>query len=193
MLTERQIEIINSSIELIATKGIQGLTIKNLSKEIGISEPAIYRHFESKTEILLTILGNFDEMASFMNEAIKQMKTASTIEKIEFMFSKIIDIFSTDPSQISVVFSEEIFKNDEALKSVIVRIMNSKEKAVEDIILEGQNKGEIRTDIDHKTLALIVIGSLRFRIKQWDLKDQHKNLKSEGNQLINGLKLILEK
>jgi len=52
MLTDRQIEIINKSIDIIATKGIQGLTIKNLSKEIGISEPAIYRHFESKTDIL---------------------------------------------------------------------------------------------------------------------------------------------
>ena len=54
MLTERQQEILDKSIEIISRKGIQGLTIKNLSKEIGISEPAIYRHFESKTDILLT-------------------------------------------------------------------------------------------------------------------------------------------
>ena len=192
MLTERQIEIIEKSIELIATRGIQGLTIKNLSKEIGISEPAIYRHFESKTDILLTILRNFEEMTAFMNDAIKQMDN-STVEKIEFMFSKIIDTFSVDPSQISVVFSEEIFKNDAILKEMIVKIMNSKEKAIEDIILEGQNKGEIRTDIDNQTLALIVIGALRFRVKQWDLKDQHKDLKKEGDKLIKGLKKILKK
>ena len=192
MLTERQIEIIDKSIDIIATKGIQGLTIKNLSKEIGISEPAIYRHFESKTEILLTILNNFEEMASFMNEALQDMNDTA-IGKIEFMFTKIIDIFSIEPSHISVVFSEEIFKNEEILKDKIVNMMNTKEKAIEDIILEGQNKGEVRLDIDNKTLALIVIGSLRFRVKQWDLRDQHTNLQTEGQKLINGLKLILEK
>jgi AcrR family transcriptional regulator len=192
MLTNRQIEIIDKSIDIIASKGIQGLTIKNLSKEIGISEPAIYRHFESKTAILLSILANFQEMSSFMNEAIRDMDDTA-INKIEFLFTKVIDIFSKEPSHISVVFSEEIFKNESVLKEKIIEIMNLKEKVVEDILLEGQKKGEIRTDIDNKTLALIVIGALRFRVKQWDLRDQHKNLKKEGVLLIDALKQILEK
>lgn len=46
--TVRQKQIIQQSIQLIADKGIQGLTIKNISKSIGISEPAIYRHFDNK-------------------------------------------------------------------------------------------------------------------------------------------------
>ncbi len=192
MLTERQIEIIDKSIDIIATKGIQGLTIKNLSKEIGISEPAIYRHFESKTDILLAILDNFQEMSSFMNEIISDIDDTA-IGKIEFMFKKIIEIFSTEPAQVSVVFSEEIFKNEEVLKEKIVEIMDVKEKTIEDIILKGQEKGEVRDDIDNKTLALIVIGALRFRIKQWDLRNQHINLEQESQKLINGLKLILEK
>jgi AcrR family transcriptional regulator len=192
MLSERQEQIIEESIKLIDEKGIQGLTIKNLSKAIGISEPGIYRHFESKTDILLSILKNFEEMSSFMNEVIKEGE-GTTISKIEFMFSKIIELFSVEPSHISVVFSEELFKNDEALKSKIIEIMNMKEKAIEDIILEGQNNGEVRNDIGNKTLALIVIGALRFRIKQWDLRNQHKNLEEEGQELIKGLRLILEK
>jgi AcrR family transcriptional regulator len=192
MLSERQEQIIAESIKLIDEKGIQGLTIKNLSKAIGISEPGIYRHLESKTDILLSILKNFEEMSSFMNEVIKEGE-GTTISKIEFMFSKIIELFSVEPSHISVVFSEELFKNDEALKSKIIEIMNMKEKAIEDIILEGQNNGEVRNDIGNKTLALIVIGALRFRIKQWDLRNQHKNLEEEGQELIKGLRLILEK
>jgi AcrR family transcriptional regulator len=190
MLSERQTEIINRSIDIIATKGIQGLTIKNLSKEIGISEPAIYRHFESKTDILLTILKNFEEMSSFMNEAMKG-GNGSAVSKIEFMFTKIIEVFSQEPSHISVIFSEEMFKNESILKEKIVEIMNSKVKAIEEIIKEGQDKGEIRTDIDNKTLALIVVGALRFMVKQWDLKDQHENLLPDGQKLIEGLKLIL--
>ena len=192
MLTDRQIEIINISINIIAKNGIQGLTIKNLSKKIGISEPAIYRHFESKTDILLAILKNFEEVSSFMNEAMKG-GNGTTISKIEFLFSKIIEIFSQEPSHISVIFSEEIFKNEEILKDRIVEIMSSKQKTIEDLLIEGQRKGEIRDDIDYKTLALIVIGSLRFIVKQWDLKNQHENLNEEGQKLIEGLKLILTK
>ncbi len=52
MLSERQIQIRDEATKLIASKGIQGFTIKNLSKAIGISEPGLYRHFESKVDIL---------------------------------------------------------------------------------------------------------------------------------------------
>jgi len=49
--TKRQTQIIQASVAIIATKGIQGLTMKKIAASIGISEPAIYRHFASKNEI----------------------------------------------------------------------------------------------------------------------------------------------
>ncbi len=190
ILTERQTEIIDKSIEIIGTKGIQGLTIKNLAKVIGISEPAIYRHFDSKTEILITILDNFKEMASFMGASMKDNNGAA-MDKIEFMFSQIINIFSESPSFISVIFSEEIFRNDDRLKAKIIEIMDQNEQTIESIIKQGQEKGEIRTDIDGNTLALMIMGTLRFRVKQWDLKDYHGNMIKEGSDLIQNLKKIL--
>ena len=190
MQTERQTQIIEASIEIISQKGIQGLTISNLSKKIGIYEPAIYRHFDSKTEILVTILNNFKEMATFLGGLMKD-NNGSAAEKIEFMFSRIIDVFSETPSLISVIFSEEIFKNEEILKKKIVEIMDMNEEIIEQIIQKGQNKGEVRTDINYKNLALIVMGTLRLRVKRWDLKDYRGNLKKESNDLINSLKLIV--
>jgi AcrR family transcriptional regulator len=190
MQTERQTQIIEASIEIISQKGIQGLTIKNLSKKIGISEPAIYRHFDSKTEILLTILNNFKELATFLGGLMKN-NDSSAAEKIEFMFSRIIAVFTETPSLISVIFSEEIFKNEDILKKKIVEIMDMNEQIIEQIIQKGQEKGEVRTDINYKNLALIVMGTLRFRVKRWDLKDYQGDLIKDGNDLINSLKIII--
>jgi len=192
MQTERQIQIIESALELIAEKGIQGLTIKNLSKKIGITEPAIYRHFENKSSILLTILNNFKQMASIMSGIIPTLE-GTVFDKIEFMFSKIIQLFIESPSYVSVIFSEEIFKNDDKLKSKIIEVLDQNEQTIEGIIHVGQENGEVRTDIDSNNLALIVMGSLRFLVKQWDIKGKNQNLKTEGDQLLNSLKLIISK
>lgn len=192
MLSDRQIQIIDTSIEIISKHGIQGLTIKNLAREIGISEPAIYRHFESKTAILLAILDNFKEMATFMG-GLMQENNGTAMDKIEFMFTRLVQIFAETPSFISVIFSEELFKNDHVLKAKIVEILDMNERTVEQIITTGQKKGEVRNDIDGKILALIVMGSLRFRVKQWDLKNYSGNLGDEANKLISSLKKILSK
>jgi AcrR family transcriptional regulator len=192
MQTERQTQIMESALELIAEKGIQGLTIKNLSKKIGISEPAIYRHFENKSSILLTILDNFKQMAAMLS-AIVPTVGETAFDKISFIFSKIIQLFIESPSYVSVIFSEEIFKNDLQLKSKIVEVLNQNEQTIENIIHTGQKNGDVRTDISSNNLALIVMGSLRFLVKQWDIKEHRENLIQEGDQLLNSLKLIISK
>ncbi len=192
MLSERQEQIIDKSICLIADKGIQGFTIKNLSKAIGISEPAIYRHFDSKTHILLTILDNFKEMANMLSNMMAD-NPMTAIEKISFMFKNMVDMFTETPALVSVIFSEEIFKNEEVLKNKIIEILNTNETTVENIMLKGQENHEIRTDISEKSLALMTMGSLRLMVKRWSLGNYNFNLKEEGTILIASIKAILSK
>ncbi len=192
MLSERQEQIVEESIKIIDKKGIQGLTIKNLSKAIGISEPGIYRHFESKTEILLSILNNFKDMAIMLSGMMETFE-ASAIEKIDFMFSKMLELFSETPSMVSVIFSEEIFKNEEVLKSRIVEILNLHTQTIENIISIGQTEKNIRGDIDEKSLALLAMGSLRLLVKKWDMNNHNFNLNFEGEKLITVLGTVLRK
>ncbi len=189
MQTERQTQIIEKSIELIATLGIQGFTIKNLAKAIGISEPAIYRHFDHKTDILITILDNFKEMGEFMT-LMSNNSDDTAIEKIEFLFTKMMEIFIEQPAIISVIFSEEIFKNDEILKEKIVEIHNMHQLNIEKIVESGQLNNDIRSDIDKKSLALIFMGSLRLLVKRWDLNNQNFDLNKEGANLLNTFKQL---
>ena len=191
MQTERQEQIIEKSISLIAQKGIQGFTIKNLSKAIGFSEPAIYRHFKSKTSILLAILDNFKFMADMLSDLMSEMELPAS-EKITFMFEKMVDLFSERPALVSVIFSEEIFKNEEVLKNKIIEILNKNEATIEAIILKGQKNKELRTDVNEKSLALMVMGSLRLMVKRWSLGGCKFDLRKEGKILIASIKLILE-
>ncbi len=190
--TDRQTEIMEAALEIINTLGIQGLTIKNISKKVGISEPAIYRHFESKTDILIGILSNLKDMAEMLSEMMNNYKATAT-EKINFLFSRMLELFTETPSMVSVIFSEEIFKNDEVLKAKIFDIVNLHTQTIEAIISEGQQENNIRTDIDAKNLALIAMGSFRLMVKKWELQNHNYSLQKEGKNLIEILNKILSK
>ena len=192
MQTERQTQIIEAALELISENGIQGCTIKNLSKKIGISEPAIYRHFESKTDILLTILNNFNVLAHQIKSKVMKLDRGA-YEKIEFMFLKILEMFKTTPSLISVIFSEEIFKNEDVLKHKIINVLDTNKQTIEYILKEGQQKGDVRDDIESADLALVVMGALRLLVKQWDLKHQTNDIDAKVHRLLNSIKLIIKK
>ncbi len=55
-LTDRQQAIVDQAIEMISEGGIASMTMRKLSERLGITEPAIYRHFENKTAILTAML-----------------------------------------------------------------------------------------------------------------------------------------
>ncbi|NOX19159.1 MAG: TetR/AcrR family transcriptional regulator, partial [Chlorobi bacterium] len=92
-MTQRQNEIINASISLIAEKGIQGLTIKNLAHAINVSEPALYRHFKNKTAILIAILDSFKTLVPNISD-VMIMEKKSSIEKTHFIYNGFFEKFS---------------------------------------------------------------------------------------------------
>src|SRR6056297_2032147 len=99
-LSERQQEIIDASLEIIAEKGIQSLTIKNLSKKIGLVESAIYRHYESKTQILIALLDSISEQTQYCDET----EDAGVFEFIEKKLENHFYTFQVNPALVSVVF-----------------------------------------------------------------------------------------
>lgn len=191
MLTDRQKEIVETALGLIAEKGIQGLTIKNLAKNIGITEPAIYRHFDNKIHILITILDLFKKNSEqiFNNE----ISNSNAIDRIEYFFLKHINVFSSKPSLVSVIFSEEIFRNESILIKKIAEIISKNDKILTEIIKSGQKNGELRTDIEAKYIATILMGSLRLCVKKWQLSEYSYSLTDEGKQLLKSIKLLIVK
>ncbi len=188
--TAKQQKIIDVSISLIAEKGIQNLTIKNIAQAIGTSEPAVYRHFENKFDIIMCILESFDFDA---NSVLSNKTSTGALENIRtFLFDR-YKRCSDKPNIAKVLFSEEYFQNDELLSKKILNIMHNHKGQIDAIILEGQKTGEIRRDIDPKSIFRIIFGSARLLIKQWALSNYSFNLLEEGSMLWEAQSKILTK
>ncbi|WP_346863125.1 TetR/AcrR family transcriptional regulator [uncultured Draconibacterium sp.] len=191
-LSDRQKQIIDVSLELIAENGIQGLTIKNLAKKIGFSESAIYRHYENKIEILVAILNYFKENTERLFTAELHAE-GDGLTKINHLFQNQFRIFSNSPSLVAVIFSEELFRNEAVLVKKVSEIMNNNFATLTRIIKAGQEKNELRADVDAEHLAIVVMGTLRLFVKQWQMSGNSFNLLEKGNELSKSIELLVKK
>jgi len=190
MLTERQRQIVNIAIKLVSEHGIQNLTIKNIAREIGFSEPALYRHFDSKFDIVMALLDRFQEISNFVLSKTEQANLTS-IQKIEkFLFDR-YKRFTEDPHTAKVMFSEGIFRDDPRYSHKMLSIMHQHANTVQEIIREGQLNEELRSDIEPKDLFKIIFGSMRLLVKQWCLADCNFNLILESRQLWLSVKKLI--
>lgn len=188
--TARQIEIINAATELINQGGIQQLTTKALAEKMGFSEPAIYRHFKNKTDILSSVLNYFGMgLKTKMTELIqsKDKGIGKLKQIIEFQFEH----FSNHPAIVMVIFAETSFQYEEKLSSAVHNILTNKKERVVSIILQGHKDGSIRSDLDPNQLASIFMGSMRFTILQWRLNNYSNDLKKEGVLLWKTIKSLI--
>jgi AcrR family transcriptional regulator len=190
-LSSRQSEIINTAIKLIGEGGIQALTIKNISSEIGIAESALYRHFKSKIEVLSTLLDFLGVIIISHYENVDKLKI-SPFEKIEKMILGQLKIFAENPPYAIVILSDGLYKNEKLLYDKIFKIMESAKSTFIKIIDKGKSTGEIRKDITSEQIAFVIMGSVRLTVNQWSLSGFSFDLKERGNILIKTLETLIQ-
>ncbi|MCD4651716.1 MAG: TetR/AcrR family transcriptional regulator [Candidatus Cloacimonetes bacterium] len=190
-LTERQQQIIDTAIKIIANKGLKSCTIKNLSEAINISEPAIYRHFKSKEEILLTMLHHFETVS---NELLKHLQNIdlSPLEKIKAFLENRYRVFNENPDLASVMMADDLFTANPKLLEVRSRIIKGHRDLVIEIVSQGQQAGKIRHEIEPKQIFLIIFGSMRLLVKQWSNHPEHIDLTVEGKKLWKSIRVIIQ-
>lgn len=189
-LTDRQREIVDTAIDIIARRGIQELTIKNLSKRIGISEPALYRHFENKHAILVAILDFFADWSERTLTEIVRSDLAPS-EKLLDVFRRHARHFTESPATSGVLFAEEIFKNEPALADRVSRIMRTAQLSVHRILEEGIAAGEFRSDVPIGHLAAAALGTLRLLVTRWRLSGYQFDLYEQSEELAGSVVALL--
>jgi AcrR family transcriptional regulator len=69
-------QIVDAAEKLLQSKGLAYVTTKALAKETGLSEGALYRHFEHKEDVFLAVLGKtLPVLAAEMSEAVPGQET----------------------------------------------------------------------------------------------------------------------
>jgi TetR/AcrR family transcriptional regulator, fatty acid metabolism regulator protein len=189
-LTARQKEIVQVAVKLIAQGGIQNLTMSHLAKQVGVTEPAIYRHFKSKLDILLAMLGQFKQHSESQLKQACSLNTSGLI-LLENIFLEHTGQFADHPHMAAVVFAEEAFRSEPRLAEETFTIMNLALETVANIIEKAQARGEIRHDVPQEHFALVILGSLRLLVKRWHISNYAFELRPESVRVWESLKKLL--
>lgn len=191
--TDRQIEIMELATQIIDKKGIQELTTKSLAAEIGLSEAALYRHFNSKNEIMLSLLDYFmlEMKARVAMIAAKEDKTPSDL--LKEIFTSQLKTFAQKPAIVSVIFSEGIFQFNKELMEKVSGMMDMMQIQIDAIVKRGQQEGTFRDFVGPSTVSTIIMGSMRMAVMKWKVFGRQSDLVKEGNKVLNGVLKMIER
>jgi AcrR family transcriptional regulator len=153
---ERRAEVAAAALRIVGEQGVQGATMARIAEAVGISGPALYKHYSSRDKILEAA------MDLLLQRVIAWVDSATDPNALE----RLRELGTRHASNIAMNYEGVVAPLFEFAASGPRSHLSSqlalRQRAVlhrfVDIILEGQAQGSIRGDIDVQAAAWILLG-----------------------------------
>lgn len=156
--TIRREQIAEAALALVADQGVGALTARNVARAVGVTAPALYRHFPGgKADILASVLDLLDYVKSEgIRRAIEEPGPA--LAKLRRCFDLHISVIERYRALPILVLSDSIWIDEPSLKARLVESHRQQQTKIADIVREGQAAGEIRRDIEADRIFVQFLG-----------------------------------
>lgn len=165
-LLHRRQGIIISTIECIDEVGLQNLSTKLIAKREGVSEGALFRHFKTKTEIMLAVLDHFSQFDdAIINSSIKM--EFNPVETLKYFVGAFAEYYDNYPAITAIVQVYDSLMCDPALSEKVKEILAKRSGFIIETVKSAQSEGLIRADIDSEIFESLISGGFREICLKW--------------------------
>ena len=156
--TLRREQIAEAALDLVAEQGIGALTARNVARAVGVTPPALYRHFPGgKADILLSII---DLLDSVKTEGIRRAleKPGSAMTRMRRCFDLHISVIERYRAMPILALSDSVWVDEPRCRTRLLESHHRQQELLAAIIRAGQEAGEIRRDIDAEQIFVQFLG-----------------------------------
>jgi len=146
---QRKRQLVNITLDLIATQGLQGTSMGKVAKAAGITEMALYRHFRGRRELIQAAL---NEMITILKRFLESNET-NIKKRLRTISAAIYDSMMSDKMEPRLLFEFLRAPAKEQLKEQMQAHFQALHHKIEDMLAEGINTGQFRSDIDKTRIA----------------------------------------
>jgi len=105
----RKQQIVETALELVAEHGADAVSAQRIADTIGLSQPAVFRHFPTKEAVWTAVIGWLqDRLADVWSEARVDQQHPPPIWVLRRMFLGHVELIMRYPGLAKVVFSDHI-------------------------------------------------------------------------------------
>ena len=164
----RQHQIIEAARNLIAAKGMDGVTIDAIAEEVGLTEGAIYRHFASKRQILSLLV---DDIERTLLDTVESAQTegASAVDSLEHILEAHLSDVEGHRAVSFVVIAEAMGFDGTTLAPKVSLMFTRYLELIQAVLDRGIREGSIRPDINANAAATTFFGLIQSTATLWAL------------------------
>jgi TetR/AcrR family transcriptional regulator, cholesterol catabolism regulator len=155
-MTTRRDELTRQAARLFAQKGYHGTSIGEIAEALGVQKGSLYAHIESKQDLLYETMR--EGAASFHAGLDAIPDDLPATEKIREALRSHLRVVA-DQLDVATVFVQEWRYLEGERRDEILRERRRYEDRIKALFREGRELGELRSDLDDATAALLALSA----------------------------------
>jgi AcrR family transcriptional regulator len=148
---DRQRQVAEVTLGLIARHGLPGVRLAQIADAIGVTDAALYKHFASKEDILIAA---YDLLVARVFRWIDTRPGATAIERLQSIGETHASVFSRDVDGFNVPMSQfNVWIPQDRLRSHVDRMHRAIMDAFVRLLEDGKAGGCVRGDVDLEVIV----------------------------------------
>jgi TetR/AcrR family transcriptional regulator, cholesterol catabolism regulator len=155
-MSARRTELTRAAARLFAEKGYHGTSVGDLAEALGVQKGSLYAHIDSKADLLWEVAR---EGAEAFHAALDTVpEDGPVLERIEAALRAHLRVVS-EQLDVATVFVREWRYLEGERRERFVAERRRYEERVRALFREGRELGQLRTDLDDGTAALLTLSA----------------------------------
>jgi len=192
--TANQQKIVEAARKIIVSKGMEKLTIREIAREIKVTDGALYRHFRSKREIISLLIDDIEKtLLATVDDAVK--KNGQPLKKLENIFLSHISYSKKRKGVSFIIINETLSLKDKSLQRKMFNVISRYLEKIKQIVREGVSAGSFRRDVDISSSSIVFFGMIQAQVMLWAMSGYQYSFKKMSIEYLldifeNGIMLL---
>lgn len=178
----RRRQIVEATLSLLADCPLDQLTTRQIARALGVSQPALFRHFTSREQLLLGVIAHTAESLGTVVQGVA-LGPGGALERLEALGLTLLEHLDTHPGLPRLLFAN-VASGEGPVLDALRSLYAVQRSLVTELVREGQRAGEIDPRLEPHDAATLFVGALQSvtLIRRLDARDG--SLVDEGRRLL---------
>lgn len=182
-LIKRRESIIVSTIQTLNEVGLQNLSTKMIANQEGVSEGTLFRHFKTKTDIMLAVVEHFSQYDDAIIETCVK-KNFSPLEAIRYFYNAYAEYYQNYPEITVVIQAYDSLMCDEELAEKVSAIIYKRADFIIKTIQAAKDQNLIGAHLDPVLLENILTGGSKEICLKWRMERYRFSIKEKTAEMV---------
>ena len=173
---QRREAFARAALSLLAETPAERLSTRAVAQAVGVSQPAIFRHFRSREQLLLAAVERAQADLEGLALEIVQAPAGNTLNRLERLAEGLLAYVERYPALPRLLFgtvgmgpvSGASDQAENAVRTAVIRMSSMQRALVVALVRDAQREGAVSGRLDPTDAALLFMGMLQGLVLAWE-------------------------